>query len=243
MEHYAMDRTQPGNRRAPAWRAENRHRAWGRTAASRCSPVDELVPGLIVRITGGQHIPVDVRVTKGESTCDESNLTGESRPVPKAPGDEAYSGTLNLDGLLEARVLRPASQSALQKVVALIESAQKMRAPAQRFTDRFGTHYTYGVLGLCAAMFFVWWLALGPAGVPFACRRAAQRLLPRHDAAGRGVPLRAGPEHSFGDFIGHSRSGRGAGFSSAAGRRSRRWRKWMSWRSIKRAPSPPATCG
>ena len=120
--------------------------------------VAELAPGQIVRVTGGQQVPVDLRVVKGDSSCDESNLTGESVPVPKTVGDTALGGTLNLNGILYGRVLRPASQSALQKIISLIENSQKMRAPSQRFTDRFGTKYTYGVLGLSAAMFFSWWL-------------------------------------------------------------------------------------
>ena len=124
-------------------------------------PVASLRPGQTVRVTGGRQIPVDLRVTKGESACDESNLTGESRPVPKAPGDDLLAGTINLQGLLEGRVLRPASESALQKVIGLIESAQKLRAPAQRFTDKFGTPYTYGILGLCAAMWAVWHFGFG----------------------------------------------------------------------------------
>jgi Zn2+/Cd2+-exporting ATPase len=122
-------------------------------------PVEELAAGQIVRVTGGQQVPVDLRVVRGDSSCDESNLTGESVPVPKVVGDTALAGTLNLNGILDGRVLRPASQSALQKIISLIEDSQKMRAPSQRFTDRFGTRYTYGVLGLSAVMFFVWWLA------------------------------------------------------------------------------------
>ena len=182
MEHYAMDRTQKeigallrGAPKTATVIAEDGN--------EEIVPVEDLAAGSIVRVTGGQQIPVDVRITKGESACDESTLTGESRPVPKARGDEAYAGTLNLHGLLEGRVLRPASQSALQKVIALIESAQKMRAPSQRFTDRFGTNYTYGVLALCAAMFFVWWLAMGlpafisPAGAPHSAFYRAMTLL------------------------------------------------------------------
>ncbi len=119
-------------------------------------PVEALKPGMIVRVNGGRQVPADLRVTRGESACDESNLTGEARPVPKALGDDLLAGTLNLQGLLEGRVLRPAQESALQKVIQLIEKAQTMRAPAQRFTDKFGTGYTYSILGLCAAMFFVW---------------------------------------------------------------------------------------
>ena len=157
MEHYAMGRTERELgallRGAPktAVILENGN-------AEREVPVDELAPGQTVRVRPGQTVPVDLRVLKGESACDESNLTGEARPVSKEVGDDLFSGTLNLDGLLEGRVLRPARESALQMVIDLIEHAQRLRAPSQRFTDRFGTPYTYGILGLCAVMFAVWWL-------------------------------------------------------------------------------------
>ena len=160
MEHYAEDRTQ---REIGALLAGAPKTATVLDAAGCESelPVEDLRPGMTVRVTGGRQVPVDLRVTRGESACDESNLTGESRPVHKAQGDDLLAGTLNLQGILEGRVLRPADESALQKIINLIENAQKLRAPAQRFTDRFGTTYTYGVLALCAAMFFVWWLGFG----------------------------------------------------------------------------------
>ena len=158
MEHYAMGRTERelgallrGAPKTAVVLEEN-------GGAEREVPVDELAPGQTVRVRPGQTVPVDLRVLKGESACDESNLTGEARPVAKEVGDDLFSGTLNLDGLLEGRVLRPARESALQKVVDLIEHAQQLRAPSQRFTDKFGTPYTYGILGLGAVMFFVWWL-------------------------------------------------------------------------------------
>ncbi len=157
MEHYAMGRTQ---REIGALLRGAPKTATVLDAAGRESEVavESLRPGLTVRVTGGEQIPVDLRITRGESACDESNLTGESRPVHKGFGDEALAGTINLQGLLEGEVLRPAAESALQKVIDLIGQAQKMRAPAQRFTDKFGTPYTYGVLALCAAMFLAWWL-------------------------------------------------------------------------------------
>ena len=104
---------------------------------------------------------MDAEIVKGRTAADESNLTGEAAPVEKAIGDTALAGTLNLWGVVEATVLRPASQSALQKIIHLIKEAQHLKAPSQRFTDRFGTSYTYAILGLSLAMFFVWWLALG----------------------------------------------------------------------------------
>ena len=122
--------------------------------------VDQLLPGMIVLITTGEQIPADLEIIKGESACDESNLTGEALPVKKIPGDTALSGTMNLWGVLQGRVLRPANESSLQKIIRLIQEAQGLKAPSQRFTDRFGTGYTALILTLCTFMFFVWWLIL-----------------------------------------------------------------------------------
>lgn len=127
----------------------------------RVLDVDALEIGMIVRVTDGEAVPADIQITRGESACDESNLSGEAVPVPKQPGDTAFSGTINVGGVIEGDVLRPANQSALQKVIALIRNAQEMKAPSQRFSDRFGGAYTWIVLGLCAGMFLVWWLVFG----------------------------------------------------------------------------------
>lgn len=108
----------------------------------------------------GEQFPVDAVVLSGRTAADESNLSGEARPVEKGVGDEVAGGTINLWGAVEVRVLRLASQSALQKIITLIRHAQKLRAPSERFTDRFGARYTWFVLGSCATMFLVWWLAL-----------------------------------------------------------------------------------
>ena len=109
-------------------------------------------------------------VAKGETACDESNLTGEATPVTKAVGDNVLAGTINLWGAVEVLVLRPVSESSLQKIIRLIKEAQQQKAPAQRFTDKFGTYYTYSVLGLSLVMFFVWWLGYHQA--PFAHKSA-----------------------------------------------------------------------
>lgn len=127
----------------------------------RIVDVEALEIGMIVRVTDGEAVPADVCVTSGESACDESNLSGEAIPVPKHPGDTALAGTINVGGVFEGSVLRPASESALQKVIALIRNAQDMKAPSQRFSDRFGGTYTWIVLGLCASMFLLWWLVFG----------------------------------------------------------------------------------
>ncbi len=124
-------------------------------------PVDAVQIGDIVVVRPGGQFPVDAEVIVGKSAADESNLTGEANPVSKFKGDLVYSGTINLWGAVQARTLRRVGESALQKVIRLIREAQHLKAPSQRFTDKFGTRYTIGILGLTAAMFFVWWLGFG----------------------------------------------------------------------------------
>ena len=127
-------------------------------------PVGELRPGQRVRVTANEQVPVDLLIEKGESACDEAMLTGEAEPIQKSRGDTALAGTLNLHGVFEGRVLRAAEDSALQRIIRLIENAQEMKAPVQRFTDRFGTRYTALVLTLCTIVFFVWRFAFHAPG-------------------------------------------------------------------------------
>jgi len=160
LEHFAMGRTQREIRSLfrDAPKVAARVDETGREIPT---PVEQLQAGMRLRIRPGEQFAVDAEVRTGETACDESTLTGESVPVDKQPGDIVLAGTLNIWGSVEVAVLRPASESALQKVVRLIQEAQHLKAPAQRFTDRFSTGYTYGVLGLSLAMFLFWWLARG----------------------------------------------------------------------------------
>lgn len=159
MEHFAMGRTKKA--------IDALFRGTPKTARvlhqgkEEQIPVEQLTPGMVVLVTTGEQIPADLEVIKGESACDESNMTGEAAPVAKHPGDTALSGTINLWGVLEGRILRPASESSLQKIIRLIQNAQNLKAPSQRFTDKFGTGYTWAILTLCTVMFFFWWLVLG----------------------------------------------------------------------------------
>ena len=123
--------------------------------------VESLAPGQQIRVTANEQVPVDLAVTRGESACDESTLTGEAEAVNKGVGDTLFAGTLNLWGVLEGRVLRAAGDSALQRIIRLIQEAQQQKAPVQRFTDRFGTRYTAGVIAACLGWFFYNWLARG----------------------------------------------------------------------------------
>ena len=160
LEHYAMERTQK-EISSLIDSAPKSATVLDPAGAERVVPVAELQAGMRLRIKPGEQFPVDAEVVKGETAADESNLTGEAVPVEKRVGDGLLSGTLNLWGVVEAVVARPAQESALQKIIHLIQTAQRNKAPAQRFTDRFGTRYTYAILALTLSMFFVWWLAFG----------------------------------------------------------------------------------
>ena len=165
LEHFALGRTQ---REIHALFKETPKVATvlGGGGQEREMPVEELRPGLRLLIKPGAQFPVDAEIARGLTASDESNLTGESAPVEKAVGDAVWAGTLNLWGAVEVLVVRAAAESSLQKIIKLIREAQHQKAPAQRFTDKFGAFYTYAVLGLSFMMFFVWWLGQGMA--PFA---------------------------------------------------------------------------
>lgn len=124
-------------------------------------PVSLLRPGDLLLVRPEELYPVDATIIKGETAADESTLTGEAVPIDKHVGDSVFSGALNLWGLIHVRVERPAAQSALAKIITLIQTAQHLRAPSERFTDRFGTRYTLLTLALVTVMFFVWWLVVG----------------------------------------------------------------------------------
>jgi Cd2+/Zn2+-exporting ATPase len=160
MEEYALDRTQ---REVSALLKSAPKRATLVLAdgSEREIDVGELRPGHRVRVRPGEAFAADGMVAKGDSASDESTLTGEAIPVSKAAGDEVFSGTVNLWGALEFDVSRLPSESTLERIIRLIKTAQKMRAPSERFTDRFGTGYTYMVIGGAFAMFLVWWLGFG----------------------------------------------------------------------------------
>jgi len=111
-----------------------------------------------VRVKPGDAFPADGVVMAGRSASDESALTGEATPVEKTVGDQVFSGTINLWGALDYDVERLPAESTLQKIIRLIQTAQKLKAPSERFTDKFGTGYTYAVIGGSTAMFLLWWL-------------------------------------------------------------------------------------
>jgi Cd2+/Zn2+-exporting ATPase len=160
LEHFALGRTQR-EIRSLFKEAPKVATVLDENGAEREVQVEKLAPGMRLLVKPGSQFAVDAEITRGKTASDESNLTGEAAPVEKGIGDMVLAGTMNLWGAVEATVKRPASQSSLQKIIRLIQDAQHQKAPAQQFTDKFSSYYTYAVLALSLVMFFVWWLLRG----------------------------------------------------------------------------------
>jgi Cd2+/Zn2+-exporting ATPase len=114
-------------------------------------PIDDVVVGDVFVVRPGDRIPLDGVVTSGEGTVDQASLTGESVPVPKESGDEVFGGTINESGSLEIEVTRQAHESAISRLIDMVENAQSEKAPTQRLIDRLEQPYVLGVFALTIA--------------------------------------------------------------------------------------------
>lgn len=109
-------------------------------------PVEEVEIGDILIIKPGQKIAMDGVVVKGYSTVNEAAITGESVPLAKQAGDEVFAGTINGEGHLEVKVTKYVEDTAISKIIELVEEAQAKRAPAQAFVDKFAKYYTPAIM-------------------------------------------------------------------------------------------------
>jgi Cu2+-exporting ATPase len=123
-------------------------------------PTAEVEVGDLLLIRPGSKVPVDAEVIEGESSVDESTVTGESLPVSKKPGDKLVGATINKQGTLRARATAVGSDTALAQIVKLVQEAQNSKAPAQRLADRAAFWLVLvALIGGIATL--VVWLALG----------------------------------------------------------------------------------
>jgi len=102
-------------------------------------PVSEIAVGDTLRVLPGEIIPVDGIVSSGETSVDQSVMTGESLPVDKAPGDSVFSGTLNCFGSIDILAFKVGRDSSLQRLIRMVEDAEKNQAPTQRIADKWAS--------------------------------------------------------------------------------------------------------
>ncbi len=119
-------------------------------------PTAEVVVGDLLLIRPGSKVPVDAVVAEGESSVDESMVTGESLPVSKHPGDTLIGATINKQGTLRARATAVGSETALAQIVKLVQQAQNSKAPAQRLADRAASWLVLVALVGGLGTFLVW---------------------------------------------------------------------------------------
>ncbi|MFB5191731.1 heavy metal translocating P-type ATPase [Alicyclobacillus fastidiosus] len=123
-------------------------------------PIQHVVVGDLLMVRPGEKVPVDGRVVDGESSVDESMLTGEILPVHKRVGDLVYGGTLNQDGALRVLAQRIGADSALGQIIRLVEEAQGSKAPVQRLADTICGVFVPVVILLSFATFVFWYFVL-----------------------------------------------------------------------------------
>ncbi|MEY3964724.1 MAG: hypothetical protein RLZZ106_1979, partial [Cyanobacteriota bacterium] len=120
--------------------------------------VGALRPGDRLRLLPGDRVPVDSRVLEGLSNLDVSSLTGEPLPQQVSVGCELAAGSLNLQAPLLLEVVRPGCDSAVARIIALVEQAQSRKGPIQGLTDRVAGRFSVAVMLLALATWLFWWL-------------------------------------------------------------------------------------
>ena len=124
-------------------------------------PIEQVLPGDVVRVRPGEKAPVDGVVIEGTSWVDESMLTGESIPVEKQAGAPVFGATINGTGSFAFRATNVGSDTALSQIVRLVEEAQGSKAPIQRLADLIAGYFVPAVVLVALATFGLW-LAFGP---------------------------------------------------------------------------------
>ncbi|MEK7092215.1 MAG: heavy metal translocating P-type ATPase [Patescibacteria group bacterium] len=127
-------------------------------------PIEQVVIGDVIRVRPGEKIPVDGVILEGESSIDESMITGESIPVDKAKGDTVVGATINKTGTFTYKANRVGQDSMLAQIIQLVQEAQGSKAPIQRIADLISSYFVPIVIMLAIATFAIWYV-IGPSPV------------------------------------------------------------------------------
>ena len=172
-----------------------------REGVERELPIAQVRVGDRVRVLPGERIAVDGRIEDGRSHVDESLLTGESLPLPKEPGASVIAGAVNGEGVLTVRTGAIGAETALARIIRLVEDAQAQKAPIQRVVDRVSAVFVPVVVVIALATLLGWGFAGGDwsravlnavAVLVIACPCALGLTTPTAIMAGTGVAARAG---------------------------------------------------
>ncbi|WP_102124933.1 heavy metal translocating P-type ATPase [Deinococcus planocerae] len=139
-------------------------------------PLEQVVVGDEIAVRPGDRVPVDGEVVSGSSYVDESMITGEPIPVAKHPGAKVTGGTVNQNGAFTFQATAVGSDTALSRIVQMVQNAQASKAPAQRLADLAGKYLVFVALGSGLVAFLAWYF-LGGEGVVFALTAAVSAIV------------------------------------------------------------------
>lgn len=145
LQDYAMGRSRRAIHNLMALRPDEAE-VVRRDGSTETIPLNAIDVDTVVRVRPGDTIPLDGTVIDGESTVDQSSVTGESVPVDKSTGDEVYAGTANASGSIDIQVTRAVQDSTIARLIDMVEAAQRRQAPTQQFLERIEQPYAIGVL-------------------------------------------------------------------------------------------------
>jgi Cu2+-exporting ATPase len=160
-------------------------------------PTAEVQRGDSVLLKPGDKVPVDGQISEGETSVDESLVTGESIPVEKKVGDTIIGGSINQSGSVTLKATKVGEDTALAHIVKMVETAQNSKAPGQRLADRFAKYLVFLAVGSGLLTFFIWSVVAGQplmtaltfaiSAVVIACPDALGLATPTAVAVGTGL--------------------------------------------------------
>ncbi|RST75124.1 copper-translocating P-type ATPase [Siminovitchia acidinfaciens] len=128
-------------------------------------PIEDVKKGDIIVVRPGEKIPVDGELIFGETSIDESMITGESIPVGKRPGDEVIGATINKQGMVRIKATKVGKDTALAGIIKIVEAAQGSKAPIQRIADKISGVFVPIVVGIAVLTFLAWFFIIDPGNV------------------------------------------------------------------------------
>ncbi len=160
-------------------------------------PSAEIMQGDIVLLRPGDKVPVDGEIIEGETSIDESLVTGESLPVTKNIGDQVVGGSINETGSVKFRTTKVGADTVLAQIIKMVETAQNSKSPKQRIADKAAAWLVVFAIGAGVTVFFVWYIVVGTtfvialtfaiATIVVACPDSLGLAIPTAVAVGTGI--------------------------------------------------------
>lgn len=162
---------------------------------------NRILKGNVVVVKPGERIPVDGMVISGESSVDESIMTGESLPADKKSGDRVFGATVNLHGRLRIQATGVGQDTALAQIIRLVRQAQGSKAPIQRIADRAASIFVPAIIAIAIITFALWWI-IGGSFVPAMIRMVAVLVIACPCSLGLATPTAVMAGTGRGAFMG-----------------------------------------